>query len=426
MRLRQKAREADRQTSITSLEPRSDATLGSEVPAVGHCQTCGQPTSNPRFCGRSCAATATNAKAPKRKPEGKCSRCWTAVSRSKKYCPSCQEAIVAEQKEQERRRTENYQIWLNPAGEKTEAPIKTMIITNVFRANVSYSNSALLLSPNSRSAELLDHIAGICCARPPYLREQNALRYIAMLHELKSFTVDDYDITTSARGVRKVEVGELPIARLGRVLERWVQSYLHCDCHPMLPSYALDVARLVEFHVGGQSRYESALSWEVAPLVAIGGESCWDRYYLFDSSFKRDFSMRFGGTLVRCQIPKRCVIDQANRLGDGRVLKADDQFLFVIRRCHLSEGSPYDWDDITFADEPIPFDLMDEFRFYGEILANDGESGWTIRGRTGIHATVPGNWITHAAVWGNGNERKLVPVPCWHPEQLPSQTDREQ
>lgn len=424
MRLRQKRRESDRHTSIDSLKSQSKATIGSEVPAVGHCQTCGQPTSNPRFCSRSCAATANNAKAPKRKPEGECAKCWTAVSRSKKYCPSCQEAIAAEQKEQERRRTENYHIWLNPAGEKTEAPIKRMIITAVFRANASYNNSALLLSSNSRSAELLDRVAGICFARPPYLREQNVLRYVAMLHELKKFAVDDYDIMTSAREVRKVELGELPITRLGRALERWVQSYLHCDCHPMLPAYALDVARLVEFHVGGQSRYENASNWEVAPLVAMGSESRWNRY-LFDSSFKRDFSMRFGGTLVRCRIPERCVIDQANWLGNNYLLKADDQFLFVIKRCHLSEGSPYDWDDITFADEPIPFDLMDEFRFYGEILANDEKSGWTIRGRR-IHATVPGSWITHAAVWGSGNERNLVPVPYWDPEQLPSQTDRKQ
>ena len=50
-------------------------------PASGRCETCGRPTSNPRFCSRSCAAVSNNAASPKRKPEGECQRCRTVVSR---------------------------------------------------------------------------------------------------------------------------------------------------------------------------------------------------------------------------------------------------------------------------------------------------------------------------------------------------------
>jgi hypothetical protein len=50
----------------TKSDPRGAFVSG---PAIGKCETCGRPTSNPRFCSRSCAAVTNNAASPKRKVE---------------------------------------------------------------------------------------------------------------------------------------------------------------------------------------------------------------------------------------------------------------------------------------------------------------------------------------------------------------------
>lgn len=46
-------------------------------------------TNNRYFCSRSCAATYTNKRQPKRKPEGKCKLCQTAIKTSHTYCSKC-------------------------------------------------------------------------------------------------------------------------------------------------------------------------------------------------------------------------------------------------------------------------------------------------------------------------------------------------
>ena len=72
--------------TTTKSDPR-EAPVGG--PATRKCETCGRPTSNPRFCSRSCAAVTNNAASPKRRPEGECQRCQTTISRSKRYCEAC-------------------------------------------------------------------------------------------------------------------------------------------------------------------------------------------------------------------------------------------------------------------------------------------------------------------------------------------------
>jgi len=100
---------------------------------ANECENCGKTTVNPRFCNRSCAATKNNIEVPKRKPEGNCEKCGTPVFRSKRYCQQCQIVVKAEKEEQERRRQENYQSWLTPAGEVRERPIWRVRMRTVFR-----------------------------------------------------------------------------------------------------------------------------------------------------------------------------------------------------------------------------------------------------------------------------------------------------
>lgn len=53
------------------------------------CKNCGIETSNIKFCSRSCSASFTNRKKPKRKPEGSCDLCNKTITTSRKYCSEC-------------------------------------------------------------------------------------------------------------------------------------------------------------------------------------------------------------------------------------------------------------------------------------------------------------------------------------------------
>ena len=50
------------------------------------CLFCGEETSNPKFCGRSCAASYNNKKVPKRKPEHKCIDCGKPITANRVRC----------------------------------------------------------------------------------------------------------------------------------------------------------------------------------------------------------------------------------------------------------------------------------------------------------------------------------------------------
>ncbi len=54
-----------------------------------NCGFCGNSTTNPKYCSRSCSATASNKKSPKRKPEGMCSGCTQPTQKRRKWCESC-------------------------------------------------------------------------------------------------------------------------------------------------------------------------------------------------------------------------------------------------------------------------------------------------------------------------------------------------
>ena len=52
------------------------------------CITCGQTTTNPKFCGRSCAATYNNQQRPK-KPKPQCEVCGVVIDKRSTRCIKC-------------------------------------------------------------------------------------------------------------------------------------------------------------------------------------------------------------------------------------------------------------------------------------------------------------------------------------------------
>jgi len=382
-------------------------------PATKKCETCGRPTSNPRFCSRSCAAVANNIASPKRKPEGECQRCRTAVRRSKRYCEACRAIVGTEKAEQQRRRQENHQTWLTPNGERREGPVIEMFVTKTFKADRTRSGE--MLTPDNTSGELIDQLIGICYAEPPYLRKPDAMRHVSLLNELKAFEC----LVFAPEGKRKALLKDIPIRRLPSVLEQWVSSYFEKGHHPMMPAYAMDTGRLLEFHAAGY-RYE----WALEGIVEAGGKVWPSR--TFDSQFRKYFTTRFGGLRGLCQVPEtEHSIDQPEWI---RTLKPKDEFLVRIDRCHLSAGWGGSGYDVICNDSDLECDLMSEFCFTGELSVRgntDANSSTFAPGAFTVvsqetdathefSVSVPARWITHALIVGDAG-LEPVPVPRWNP-----------
>ncbi len=56
---------------------------------MNNCLNCNKETANPKFCSRHCSVSFNNRKTPRRKPEGKCKICNTAIRSKLLYCKKC-------------------------------------------------------------------------------------------------------------------------------------------------------------------------------------------------------------------------------------------------------------------------------------------------------------------------------------------------
>lgn len=56
---------------------------------MNHCIRCNQPTSNPKFCSRSCSSSINNSTHPRRKVEGLCKTCKVPIKTRSTYCKQC-------------------------------------------------------------------------------------------------------------------------------------------------------------------------------------------------------------------------------------------------------------------------------------------------------------------------------------------------
>jgi hypothetical protein len=275
-----------------------------------------------------------------------------------------------------------------------------------------------MLTPDDTAGELIDQLIGICFAEPPYLRKADAMRHVSLLNELEAFEC----LVLAPEGNKKALLKDLPIRRLPFVLEQWVSSYFDKAHHPMMPAYAMDTGRLLEFHLAGY-RYE----WALEGIVEAGGK-VWPSG-TFDSQFRKYFTTRFGGLRVLCQVPEsEHSIDQPEWI---RTLKRKDKFLVRIERCHLSAGWGGSRYDVVCSDSDLECDLMNEFCFTGELSVRGNATADSSTFAPGaftavsketnatgeFSVSVPAHWVTHALIWGDAGLLP-VPVPRWDPSDL--------
>jgi hypothetical protein len=377
---------------------------------ANHCIGCGKETDNPKFCGASCAASYNNRLIPKRHPEGQCQRCGAAVARAKPYCVACKALVKQEKEALETRRRLNIKTWQDIRGEVREGPIRQLSVHRkvVFEISELVQHS-MTSDSGARCGDLIDGLLGVCFAKPEYLRAEDAARHIVLLSELKTFVVEGHALMTGRK-----QVAELQSRIFGFAVQCWVESFLYDrTSHPLMSSYALETARFIEAHTFGFHDWEPE-HWAIVQPFRLS-ESDSDRFdFLGDSQFKRNFTQQMGVGDVVARVPTGCSVTYGD---DEQVAPADTEFVFSIKRCHLSSGVYDAQETYLYCNEPAApiFDFSRAFQFYGYITALRHD--WQVRtGRDGAGMFLPARWITSVFQYGGQGAPVSIPVPTWKAE----------
>lgn len=373
------------------------------------CVYCGKETSNPKFCNSSCAASYNNGRKPKRVGEGVCETCGESIPKRKRYCSVHEAQAKAEQEIAKRRETDNVRRWKTLTGEWRD--------TSVFRVSprreVVFRVRERLLTMANSCGELIDQLLGVCFALPEYLLPTDATRYIALLNALKEHRFRSYnpEITQAA-------ITEANVKRMGFACQDWIYSCFATTEHPLLPAWALDTVEFIQAHVQHHWQHEPE-TWMIEPLME--NEDGYEIFrFGFDSGFKRDFTKRFSGTVLRCRVPHGCMLRfrGSNLLGEG------GEFCAVAKRCHTSQVLQ----DYVLAEvvEPkitgyrldlgfrLPADLLLDYEMRPILLP---ETKVKFGQWDAFEIDVPHSWIIAAA--HRVEDPDMVAVPEWDAELGP-------
>jgi hypothetical protein len=317
----------------------------------------------------------------------------------RKYCEPCDKARRTEQIRQATRKDQNIRSWRSRDGTQLEAPIVRAHIFKKVVFDHSFAASHSVLRPTEKIGTLLDRLIGICFATPAYLRRTYAQRHIALLNELKDFSIRRYGWQGSPRVCK---VAELPIDEIGIALRDWIFSFFAKDQLPLMPSYALDTARFIQFHIEGHFGHDPEW-WEIKPMVDIS-QSGRDPFRFLDPQFKKEFTERMGTLRLSARVPENCKVTDGN---GNDTLMAGVEFLFNTTRCHLSSGI-YDHTSLACEEaSDLRFDLHREFRFMGAafVFRKPGRGEYefptkkalgdlsAIEALRGLHMELPAYWI---------------------------------
>lgn len=228
--------------------------------------------------------------------------------------------VRAEEERIKKRHEANIKTWRNLAGELVEQPIKSVYVSK----RVVFENEMRGRVAVDSCGSVLEHLIGVCFAEPEYLQEEDAPRYISLLSDLHEFVFASW-----RTGGKELAVKNAPLALLGEALEDWINAFFRNDHHPLMPAYALDTAEFIFAHVAGAYSSQPEF-WELKAIIPDDGYKFFEA--LHDVRFKKDFTRRFGGTLVRCRVPMGCCV----KCGSKEMVPQDGEFFANIKRCHLS------------------------------------------------------------------------------------------
>lgn len=218
------------------------------------CIECGQKTSNPRFCGRSCAAKYNNRKSPKRSPEGKCSDCGAAIPTSRTYCRECLEKREAQ-----------------------ELKRPSLFLREETLFSASYASGSEL-SGDDTVGTFLDLFEELAKLKPRYLPGTDWDRHLQFIQVLKNLVLPNWKVYPKREEIAAVDA---PLRELEWVLHQWIESITFSgDSHPLADTFALETAEVISKHARGYSHCGYP-SHDGTPLPPIPEQ--WDKLTIIPS-----------------------------------------------------------------------------------------------------------------------------------------------
>jgi hypothetical protein len=274
---------------------------------------------------------------------------------------------------------------------------------------------------DSNAGTFLDSLIALCADPPEYLHPRDAERYLYLLPILRGSTFHDSPKSGAVENVADGTIADL--CRFGGALEDWVTSYYArrtpVVAHTLMPHFALDAAELVLAHAYGNRFCQG--DWYLQAMVPDLKENGF-----LSPQFKADFTRATGYVYAKGIVPEDASILRRTYQETLSYFMPGDEFCFRIERCHLSEGF---YDNEVFSCEetkPRPYDLRDNFKFFGSLLVSVKAGRGEIRteDEDGIHeyglfqSLMPARWITHGkkdeagrfepTPWKTENDFRLV------------------
>lgn len=257
------------------------------------------------------------------------------------------------------------------------------------------------LTSHSTIGELNEYLIALCLSAPEYLDARDSSRYASFLHELNQFETP----VSWERDSPIAATAKLPLRSLHRILEDWVFSYFRNGSSGLLPHYALDTVSFMEATVQGSYSHEPE-PWE---LKSVFGRDIAELglFRFLDSQFKKRFTELIDLELI-AKVPEGASIVYR----DETVLGSGADFVFHVRRCHLSENF-YEGSLFEIKEEVSrpKFDLTGDFRLKGYIIPQDEARRAYSQG---FALDLPIRWVTHEAHYDEKRrELFFVPIPDW-------------
>jgi hypothetical protein len=264
-----------------------------------------------------------------------------------------------------------------------------------FQANI-FANK---LTADSPSGQLIEIVKGFCLSGVDCLSSRDAQLYYALLRDLQHFQHSPAWHDQSGATVQT-----LPIKQLNYAVEDWIMSHFDENSSDLMPHYALATADLIGKLIAGYSSSDPE-PWEVKPL--FGRQWYFDHgVRFFGSTFKKRFSEACGAEVV-ARVPNNVNLVYERR---GALLEAGDDFVFKIKRCHLSNVIN-DWTFLKAIGEDSSrpkFDLSEDFLLRGYVLAIN-EEGQVVNE---VDFRLPPHWVVAERYYDRETNRmKDRPLP---------------
>ena len=365
------------------------------------CPVCTKKTSNPKFCSRSCAAISNNKKNPKRKPEGNCSECGIAISRSRKRCKDCSNTLELEKE----RELNNIHIFQTQQG-KIEKKLPRVFNSKYFAfENGPYTQ----LSLDDECGTLINYLLSLIANAPSYISPYDLNWLPAMLLRLLDEKIECY----TNKAITKL--AKLPIKYIAPYLEDWIWSLFKEYHHPILPIFALATSQFIERHLFGFYFYHETDStpWKIIPWIHSNSQTAKKNFYFLDNStFKKRFTESIKGHCFICSIPDTvCVKLHSMWVKD---IPIPNSFQFFIERCYLSQAPIGTFNDfkIYFKSAKPEFDIFADCLLPGKYKHYSDTEGKFFY----LNIEIPVRWVTAiktCSYFQGERLEKIIELPTW-------------